>query len=139
MNTLAEAFPVSHDMSNSTKNRWMEKYTVVFDSFKLLASIMIRCSGDGLTSVGNYLINWTIHVTVNCLAEEVITLHDWRTTSTEEFFEALSDVIDQTKERLLQSVFAEADWMIDEKSILVAAASGTSCSMLKVTVAVGKL
>ena len=54
MDSIAKAFPSSSDLSNTAGQRWQKKYSVQFDSFRLLTFVMIRCSGDGLTSVGNF-------------------------------------------------------------------------------------
>ena len=98
MDAITKAFLSSDDIANVSSHRWQKKYTVQFDTFRILTSVMIRCSGDGLTSVGNYLINWVVHVAVNSLAKAIMTAYDWRAYTMEQFFEALPHIIESHKE-----------------------------------------
>ena len=39
MDAIWRAFPESHDLGNAAQNRWLEKYTVIFDSFRLIDAL----------------------------------------------------------------------------------------------------
>ena len=70
---IAEKFHEATDFKNVNKKRWKNTYKVIFDTFTLFSSIMIRCSGDGLTSVGNYFNNWTVDTAIDSVAEAIMT------------------------------------------------------------------
>ena len=81
--------PHSEDLKNASKYRRRKKYSVLFDTFTLLTSVMIRCSGGGLTSVGNFIINW---VATHALAEAIMAF-DWSDSTLGEFTEALPETL----------------------------------------------
>ena len=76
----------------------MEKKDVVlFDTITLLTEIMIRYSGDSLTSVGNYVISWFMDRTIDYIAEAIFMIWDWRGETLEEVAESLPTMLeDQT-------------------------------------------
>ena len=89
MNSVAAKFPDSADYGNAAKTRWKKADRVLFDSLTLVTSVMIRYSGDGLTSVGNYFINWCIDRVIDAIAEALFTIWDWSTYTLKEIVEAL--------------------------------------------------
>ena len=93
MDRITAAFPDAQDYGNVSKKRWRKQQQVLFDTFTLLTSIIIRFSGDGLTSVGNYVINWTMDKTIDAIAETIFTMYDWSTCALEQVLEALIHLI----------------------------------------------
>ena len=73
MNAITKKFPDAFDYQNVSSKRWRKKNTILFDALTLVVSVIIsviiRFSGDGLTSVGNYWINWNTDKTVDTVAE----------------------------------------------------------------------
>ena len=69
MRWLVKKFTPSDDLQHAWKNTWKKEYVVTFDTFTLITDVMIRCSGDGLTSVGNYAINWIPDQVLPCLMD----------------------------------------------------------------------
>ena len=55
-----------------------------------------RCSlpsGDGLTSVGNYIMNWTMDKTIDAIAEAPFTMYDWTKMTLKEVVESLTFIV----------------------------------------------
>ena len=75
------------DFKNVNKKRWKKTYKVMFDTFTFFSSIMIRFSGNGLTSVGNYFINWTVDTAIDSVAEAIMTRYDWSDTTISQFMD----------------------------------------------------
>ena len=94
MNAVAKRFPDSADYKNSAKTRWKKKDTILFDTVTLITEVMIRYSGDSLTSVGNYIINWFMDRTVDFIAEAIFTLWDWSEYTLEELVECLPSMLE---------------------------------------------
>ncbi|CAE6912471.1 unnamed protein product [Symbiodinium sp. CCMP2592] len=112
MKAVAEKFPDSADLGNASRLRWKKQDRVLFDSLTLLVSVMIRYSGDGLTSVGNYFINWSIDRTVDALAEGLFTIWDWSSYTLAEIVEALPSFLEDKAhiEHLLDFVKQKAKY-----------------------------
>ena len=108
METVARRFNDSADMQNTASHRWQKKYKVVYDTFTLLASVMIRCSGDGPTSVGNYVLNWIVHVSINSIAKSSVAVCDWSGYTVEQFFGALPHYLDSHVGSIVTSVERES-------------------------------
>ncbi|CAE7761158.1 unnamed protein product [Symbiodinium sp. CCMP2456] len=93
MNKLTDMFPESSDLKNASSKRWKKSDKVRFDTLTLFTSILIRYSGDGLTSVGNYIINWTIDQVIDAIADCLFTIYDWSEYTADEFFTCCVEII----------------------------------------------
>ena len=115
MNSIASKFPDSLDLKNAAGKRWKQKDKVLFDSLTLLTSVLIRYSGDGLASVGNYVINWTVDKVVDAIAEAIFTIWDWSGESLAEIMEALPTMLDEKKniEKIMEFVKGKAEYITE--------------------------
>ena len=115
MNAIEKKFPESSDLKNTSQKRWKKSDKVKFDTLTLYTSILIRYSGDGLTSVGNYLINWTIDQVVDAIAEVCFTAWDWKDTTINEFFQAFPSFIEdeETINYIVTKVKEAAEYMAE--------------------------
>ncbi|CAE7250896.1 unnamed protein product, partial [Symbiodinium sp. KB8] len=115
MNAIEKKFPESSDLKNTSQKRWKKSDKVKFDTLTLYTSILIRYSGDGLTSVGNYLINWTIDQVVDTIAEVCFTAWDWKDTTINEFFQAFPSFIEneETINYIVIKVKEAAEYMAE--------------------------
>ena len=116
MEAVARRFSDSADIQNTASHRWQKKYKVVFDTFTLLTSVMIRCSGDGLASVGNYVINWIVHVSINSIAKSIVAAGcDWSGYTCYMLsspFEALPHYLESHLDSIVNDAKAEVDWIV---------------------------
>ncbi|CAE7235180.1 unnamed protein product [Symbiodinium sp. KB8] len=115
MNAIEKKFPESSDLKNTSQKRWKKSDKVKFDTLTLYTSILIRYSGDGLTSVGNYLINWTIDQVVDTIAEVCFTAWDWKDTTINEFFQAFPSFVEneETINYIVIKVKEAAEYMAE--------------------------
>ena len=99
---------VEEALMNSVASKFPK---VLFDSLTLLTSVLIRYSGDGLTSVGNYVINWTVDKVVDAIAEAIFTIWDWSGESLAEIMEALPTMLEEIIRTLKRS------WSLSSKKL----------------------
>ena len=114
MDTFAKLGPYSPDLKNSKKLRWQSKAKVSFDALDLLTWVLIRASGDTLTSVGNCVINWVIDKVVDAIARS-IAMMDWRTYAFEDMSIVLPEILSDpaTISHIMADVEKEAKWVCD--------------------------
>ena len=94
MNGVAQKFPESADYRNAAKTRWKKKDKILFDTLTLMTEVLIRQSGDGITSVGNYANNWFVDRCLDYIAEIIFAEWDWRQYSLKEVVESLTHLLD---------------------------------------------
>ena len=115
MDKLTKMFPESSDLRNSSSKRWKKTDQVKFDTLTLFTSILIRYSGDGLTSVGNFLINWIIDQVVDAIAECLFTKYDWSGYTIDEFFPCFIEIINRPEviDHVVEYIKKAAHYMVE--------------------------
>ena len=114
MDTFAKLGPHSPDLKSSKKLRWQDKAKVRFDTLDLLTWVLIRASGDTLTSVGNYVINWVIDKVVDAVARSIANM-DWRSYKFEDVVLTLPEILSNPGviKYIIADVEKEAKWVCD--------------------------
>ena len=114
MDSFAKLAPNSPDLQNSKKLRWQKSAKSRFDTLELLTYVLIRASGDTLTSVGNYIINWTMYKVIDAIARSVANM-DWRQHTFEDMCLALPDMLNDPQwiKHILSEVEEEAKWVCE--------------------------
>ena len=115
MKAIIKKFPDAYDFKNVDKARWKKRDRVLFDTITLLTEVLIRYSGDGLTSVGNFAINWTVDRAIDFALESIFSMWDMRQYSLEEILDYLTHLIDEPQfiKDVLERVAAKADRLAD--------------------------
>ena len=114
MDTFAKLGPHSPDLKNSKQLRWQDKAKVRFDTLDLLTWVLIRASGDTLTSVGNYVINWVIDKVVDAVARSIANM-DWRSYKFEDMILTLPEILSDPGviKYIIADVEKKAKWVCD--------------------------
>ena len=94
MKAVTNKFPEAFDVKNVSKTRWKKKDKILFDTLTLFTEVLIRYSGDGLTSVGNYAINWFVDRSIYFVLERIFTMWDMRVYTLKEIIQFLTNMID---------------------------------------------
>ena len=112
---IIKKFPDAYDFKNVDKARWKKRDRVLFDTITLLTEVLIRHSGDGLTSVGNFAINWTVDRAIDFALESIFSMWDMRQYSLEEVLDYLTHLIDEPQfiKDVLERVAAKAERLAD--------------------------
>ena len=114
IDAFASLAPHSPDMLNAKNLRWRKKAVVRFDTLDLLTQVLIRFSGDGLTSVGSYAINWVLDKVIDAIAE-FIADKDWRTSTFTEMCLFMTEFLDDPEfiSECMEKVERHAAWTWD--------------------------